>query len=511
MSIQLIIILIYFALTIFIGVMAGKKTKSADAFTGVALSTVAIVCASTGEWLGGTATTGVSEYGFLWGISGAWYTIANGIGVLFLGLCFAKLFRSLETGTVPGIIEKFFGVKARSVSCVILTIVMLAVGLSQMIAAGKLGESLLGLPFWISCIVFAIIFIVYTLAGGMNAVASTNVMHLIVMYAGAIVAVVIAVIGAGGWSAFSDGIGSIQASNGGSFWSLGTIGGTKISSWIIASLLGECTAQAGLQPVLSAKNASQAKKACIITACVAAPFGLFTAMLGMASRVMYENGTILEGTEVGVAAKSALPEFMMNMDKVVPSFSPAVAGILGGLVLASILAAILSTVSPIILAAGTMVTRDVYQRVLHPEATDEQVLKMGRVTTAIAGVICCVGAMAIWKLSTVLELVYAAYSLRGALFIIVLLGIYWKKSSQKGAIIGMILTAIVAIGWVGVKLVTGSYPIKIGSFAITETYAAVVVALVATIIFSLIFKQTKQEKADRDATKAHLAKLMSEN
>jgi SSS family solute:Na+ symporter len=95
MSIQLIIILIYFALTIVIGVMAGRKTKSADAFTGVALSTVAIVCASTGEWLGGTATTGVSEYGFLWGISGAWYTIANGIGVLFLGLCFAKLFRSL--------------------------------------------------------------------------------------------------------------------------------------------------------------------------------------------------------------------------------------------------------------------------------------------------------------------------------------------------------------------------------------------------------------------------------
>ena len=49
MSIQLIIIIIYFAITVFIGVMAGKKTKSADAFTGVALSTVAIVCASTGK------------------------------------------------------------------------------------------------------------------------------------------------------------------------------------------------------------------------------------------------------------------------------------------------------------------------------------------------------------------------------------------------------------------------------------------------------------------------------
>ena len=510
MSIQLIIILIYFALTIFIGVRAGKKTKSAAAFTGVALSTMAIVCASTGEWLGGTATTGVSEYGFLYGISGAWYTIANGIGVLFLGLLFAKLFRSLETGTVPGIIEKFFGVNARTVSCIILTIVMLAVGLSQMIAAGKLGQSLLGIPFWVSAIVFAIIFIVYTLAGGMNAVASTNVMHLFVMYGGAIVAVVVAVIGAGGWSTFSSNIGSIQASNGGSFWSMGTIGASKISSWIIASLLGACTAQAGLQPVLSSKSASQAKKACIITAFVAAPFGLFTALLGMASRVMYENGTILEGMEVGAAGKSALPEFMMNMDKVVTSLSPTLAGILGGLVLASILAAILSTVSPIILAAGTMVTRDVYQRVLHPEASDEDVLKMGRITTAISGVICCVGAIFLWNMSTVLDLVYAAYSLRGAMFIIILLGIYWKKSSQKGAIVAMILTAIVAIGWVAAKMANGGkYLLSIGSFAISETYMAVIVALVGTIVFSLIFKQTKEEIADREATKKALAEMMA--
>ena len=283
MSIQLIIIIIYFILTVVIGLMSGRKTKSAAAFTGVALSTFAIVCASTGEWLGGTATTGVSEYGFRYGLSGWWYTIANGIGVLFLGLLFAKLFRSLETGTVPGIIEKFFGVKARTVSCIILTIVMLAVGLSQMIAAGKLGESLLGIPFWISAIAFAVIFIVYTLAGGMNAVASTNVMHLIVMYVGVIIAMVIAVSRAGGMDAFKTGISSLQADNGGSFWNMFTIGGSKVSSWIIASLLGACTAQAGLQPVLSSKNAKQARKACIITAFVAAPFGFFTATLGMAA------------------------------------------------------------------------------------------------------------------------------------------------------------------------------------------------------------------------------------
>ena len=496
--IQLIIILIYFAVTVFIGVMAGRKTKSAAAFTGVALSTFAIVCASTGEWLGGTATTGVSEYGFLYGLSGWWYTIANGIGVLFLGLLFAKLFRSLETGTVPGIIEKFFGVHARTVSCIILTIVMLAVGLSQMIAAGKLGESLLGIPFWISCIAFAVIFIIYTLAGGMNAVASTNVLHLAVMYIGVIIAMIIAVSGAGGLKSFTQGISDLQTSNGKSFWDMFAIGGSKVSSWIIASLLGACTAQAGLQPVLSSKNAKQARKACIITAFVAAPFGFFTATLGMAARVMYENGTLLAGESVSVAAKSALPELMMSMNPIA-----------GGLVLAAILAAVLSTVSPIILAAGTMVTRDVYQRVLHPEASDAQVLKMGRITTAISGVICCVGAILLWKASTVLELVYAAYSLRGALFIVVLFGIYWKKASQKGAIWGMILTAIVAVGWVAVKLATGSYPLVIGNFAVSETYAAVVVAAIATLVFSLIFKPTEIELAERAATKGALKEAMA--
>ncbi len=481
-----IIIVVYFIITVIIGLLSGRKTKSAAAFTGVALSTFAIVCASTGEWLGGTATTGVSEYGFLYGLSGWWYTIANGIGVLFLGLLFAKLFRSLETGTVPGIIEKFFGVHARTVSCIILTIVMLAVGLSQMIAAGKLGENLLGIPFWISCVAFAVIFIVYTLAGGMNAVASTNVLHLIVMYLGVIVALVIAVHGAGGVKGFTSGITALGSMEGEkSFWNMFSIGGDKVSSWIIASLLGACTAQAGLQPVLAAKNAKQARKACIITAFVAAPFGFFTAMLGMAARVMYENGDLLAGVDKAVAAKSALPQLMLHG-------MPAIAG---GLVMAAILAAVLSTVSPIILAAGTMVTRDVYQRVIRPDASDEKVLKMGRVTTAISGVICCVGAILLWNSSTILELVYAAYSLRGALFIVVLLGIYWKRASEKGSIWSMILTAVVAVSWVAIKIITGSYPIVIGSFAVTETYAAVVVAFVTMIIFSLIFPN-KGDKVD---------------
>ncbi len=501
MSTQVIVIIIYFAVTVLIGVLAGRKSKGSDSFVGAQMGLLAIVCASTGEWLGGTATTGVSEYGFNFGISGAWYTIANAVGTMFLGLCFAKLYRSVDSVTVPGIIQQFFGKKARTVSSALLIFVMLAVGLSQMVAAGKLGVAIMGLDFNITCIIFAIIFIVYTLAGGMNAVAATNTLHLFVMYGGAILGVFMVVAKIGGWDAFLNGLHAVEAdavaagASNTNYFGMFTIGGSKVSSWIIASLLGACTAQAGIQPVLAAKDVPTAKKACIITAFVVAPFGFFTALMGMGAKVLSFNGQLLDlaGNNV-VDGKQALFTLMMNLP-----------GWAGGLILASLLAAILSTVSPIILSAGTMFTKDIYQGVLKKNASDKEVLFMGRLTTAISGVICCAAAMALVNASAVLDLVYAAYSLRGALFVVVLFGIYTKFASSRAAIWSMWCTGIVAIGWVAVKLIRGSYLIP----GVSETYAAVVVAVVATIVFSLIFKPSPEEAAEKAQRDAALREKMS--
>jgi SSS family solute:Na+ symporter len=480
---QLIIIIIYFALTVGIGIWSSKRAKSSDSFHGAQLGIAAIIFAGTGEWLGGTATTGVSEYGFSYGLSGSWYTIANGIGVMFLALLFAKLYRSLNSVTVPGIIEKFFGVKARTVSSILLIIVMLAVGLSQMIAAGKLGQSLMGFDFTATVVVFAIIFIIYTLAGGMNAVASTNTMHVFFMYGGVILAIILALGKVSGWSGFTSGIAAVEAAEKGKdYFNMFSIGLPKVSSWIIASLLGACTAQAGIQPVLASKDIPSAKKACVITAFIVAPFGIFTALLGMIAKVMSNNGTLLDTAgNVVTDAKLALPSLMMNL-------SP----IAGGIVLASILAAILSTVSPIILASGTMATKDLYQRVFKPNATDAQVLRTSRIATAVSGVICAVAAILLVESSRVLDIVYSAYTLRGAIFVVVLLGIYWKKASEKGACWSMVITGIVAVAWVAIKMATGSYPI---ASWLTETYAAVIVAFIATIVFSLIFPKKEITKA----------------
>jgi len=469
MSIQLVIIVLYFALTVGIGIYAKKKSTSSSAFHGAGLGVLMCVAAGTGEWLGGTSTTGVSEYGYLYGLSGAWYTIANGVGIMFLAMLFAKLYRSLDTVTVPGIMEKYLGIDARVVASILLTFVMIAVGTAQIIAAGTLGVSVLGLDYSTSVIALGIGFIVYTLVGGMTAVAYTNMMHLVAMYGGVILALVLVGADVGGMSTMKTALPADK------YFDWFSIGGSKVWSWIIASILGACTAQAGIQPILAAKDVNVAKKSAIITALVVAPFGIFTALLGMAAKVKFPELA---------NAKLALPTLMMNLQPVA-----------GGIVLASILAAILSTVSPIILASGTMITKDIYQRVLKPDATDRQVLFMSRLMTGLAGVICIILALVMYGSTKILDMVYFAYTIRGSLFVVLLFGIYWRKTTPKGAIWAMVVTSLIGFFWVIYRSLYGHYPIHPD---FSETYAAIIMAVISTMVFSLSMPKDSNKEVPKN-------------
>jgi SSS family solute:Na+ symporter len=465
---QLAIILIYFVLTVAIGVYSQRRSGTSSSFHGAGLGVLMCVAAGTGEWLGGTATTGVSEYGYEFGISGAWYTISNAFGVFILALFFAKLYRSLDTVTVPGIIGHFIGKNARLVASVLLIFVMIAVGASQVIAAGTLGVSILGWNFNLAVLILGLVFIVYTIAGGMNAVGATNMLHLIAMYGGVIVALIAVGMKVGGSSVLFTDLDPAR------YFNPASIGMPKVSSWIIASVLGACTAQAGIQPILAAKDVNVARKAAFITALIVAPFGILTAMLGMYAKIIFPDLA---------NAKLALPTLMMSMHPVI-----------GGIVLASIFAAILSTISPIILASGTIFTKDLYQR-FAGDVDDRKLLFVSRLSTGISGLVCMGIAIMMYGTTKILDMVYFAYTIRGALFIVLLYGIYYKKTSETGAIISMLITGIVGLLWVVWKSFTGFYPIAPW---MTETYAAVIAAAISTLLFSLGFpnKETLEQQSD---------------
>lgn len=448
-----LILCAYLLLTAAIGLRAARRTRSAGAYQGAGLGTAAIVFAASGEWLGGTATTGVAEYGFTFGLSSAWYTFANALGILFLALFFARRFRGTGQKTVPGIVEAYLGVHARVAASCLLMLVMLAVGVSQMIAAGKLGQALFGLDLRVTVAAFTLLLLALTLPGGMNVISAAGRLHLIVMYGSVLLSAALAIASLGGFSRFVSDARALP----GDYLSPTAIGLPKVSSWLIASVLGACTAQAGLQPVLAAQDVPTARRACLMTALVVAPFGLVTATLGICARILHERGAL-----VITDGKLALSALLLHL--------PPIAG---ALAMAGLLAAILSTAGPILLAAGTLFTDDLYVRVLRPNASERARLRVSRAATAAAGLICALFALVLAGRSLDLDIVYAAYSLRGAVFVVLLLGIFWKRATGRGAVVSMILTAVVVLFWAVYRTCTGTYPIAPW---LTETYAALICA-----------------------------------
>ena len=458
----LVIVCVYLVLTIAIGVVSKRRASSSGSYHGEGLPLLFCIAIGAGEWMGGTSTTGVAEYGYIYGLSGAWYTIANGIGIAFCGLCFARLYRSLKTSTVSAIIGKYYkSDKVRAVASICLIVCMIAVGASQVVSLGVLGNYVFGVDVKLAIVLIGIAVTVYTMLGGMNAVGNTNYLHLIMLYVGVVASLL--------WLVFSKAdLVELRASLPDESFSFGTIGWSRISSWLVASILGACTAQAGIQPILVAKDESTAVKSSLWIAVLVAPFGILTALLGMYSRYFYP--------EIG-SAKEALV-----------SIVPLLPDVLGGSLLAGLLAAVLSTAAPIFLSSSTLFTRDIYCNIIKKNAGEAEVLRISRGATITAGVVCILLALAFYDSTAILDIVYFAYSIRGSIFIVLLLGIYWHKSSPRGAAFGLCGTLIVGLFWVVYNRVFGSYPI---ASWFSETYAAMLSALLFTYLGSITEKRNR--------------------
>lgn len=464
MTIQITIVVLYLVLTILIGLFTNRKKNKSDskAYHGAGLGILMCIAVGAGEWLGGTSTSGVSEYGFVYGLSGSWYTIANALGIIFLALFFAKMFRKKKTITVPGLMDSYVGGKSRFVSSLIQIFILIVVGTSQLIAIGTIGEVLFGLDAMVSIALLDSAVLLYTVLGGMKAVGKTNIMHMLVMYFGVIAALVVCLISIGG-------IKTLHTNLPTSYFKFDQIGWNKISSWVIASVLGGCVAQAGLQPVLAAKDDKTAIFSSYITAIIVAPFGILTALLGMVARYQFPEMT---------NAKLALPTLLANMNPY-----------LGGILIASILAAILSTASPIFLSCGTIFTRDIYEP-MKKQTSEKGKIVTSKVSTLLAGILCIGLALVLYNMQKVLDIVYFAYGLRGSMFVVLLLGIYWKKVNPRWADIAILSTVAVGLFWVLWKQYQGHYPIN---HYLTDTYACIIVAFLFTFLGSLLFKKVDRK------------------
>ncbi len=453
MSIQVTIIIAYFAIVTAIGLCAARATRGSDDFLLAGRKMGIFMCATAiaGEWIGGTSTIGIAEGGFNYGISAAWYSIANAIGTVLLAFTLARLYRKSERFTVTGFMESYYDETTRIIASIVLAFVMIVVGSVQIVAGGALVTALTGLAMPIAIVATGIVFLVYTLAGGLWAIGYTNIIHMVVMYLGLIIGLASTWVRAGGMASLRSALPAQP------FFSATGAGTSNVTAWISASVLAALVAQAAIQPVMAARDEATAQRGTLLAVVFVAPAGVICALLGMFSRTLLPNAS----------AKTALPTLMMTL----PPWT-------GGLVLAGILAAILSTVAPCILAAGTLLAKDIYQAWLRPSATEAEVYRVSRLMTLISGLLAMGWAM---YCPVILDQVYFAYTLRATIAILVVLGVYWRGVSKKSGKWALVLTAPVAVLWEVFKTSRGAYP-----FGMHPMYSAALVTLSALFVASLL-------------------------
>ena len=467
---MLTIIIIYMLAMLFIGYWCNKHyIKGMTDFLLAGRRLGVVLCSFTlaaTHFGGGCVFTG-GEYGFNAGISGIWYATSCGIGLLLLGFLTAYKFRSLSMYTVPDYLEQRYGKKSiRAISALISTIALTGL-VGACTLAAKTAFTTLGVDGDIGFYVSAAIFIAYTATGGLWAASLTDFFQLTIAALGVTAGAILVLASTGGWSGLN-GLLLQQGVEQTTYFSITGLGPQTIIWILLPTVMYTLIGQDFYQRLFAAKDAKTARNSAIIAGIILVIMSIPPVIMGMGAKA-------LAGVEVGT---ESIPWVIQNL------MHP----VIGGIVLAAILAAIMSSADSLLTAATSHVVKDFWIELFHMDAIEDEkkLLRISRIATVIAGIVAIFIAMIAPSLITVIIWSYTLYT--AAVFVPVLGGVLWKRATGAGALaalIGGILITVIGIG-------TG---MKIFGFPV-EIYGA----LVSLVIFIIVSLCTKQKVISEDAS-----------
>lgn len=468
LNIYFFIVVAYFAAIIVLSAYTRKVASRSVADYLVAgrnlgVSFCAVVVAA--EWLGGMSTIGVSEKAFTTlSFQPILYNVSTAIGMVIIGYTVAGVYRRQNVHTVSEMIDYLFGSDAKKISAIAFLVAYITLAYVQMQTAASVLSAIFGISWMSAILIAAFVITFYTYLGGMHALALTSIVHTFMMFFGVGAATLMGMIKIGGFGQLQEILGSQGAAN---IYNPFGAGLSAAFSLLLGGVLGGMAAQASIQPIFAAKDAKTAKKASVASAFLIAPFGVMTALLGLIGA----TGLYVAKT---TNAKLVLTTLLTNPEFIHPVF--------GGLALAGILAAILSTVGPVNFAVVTIATKDIYSGFINPNAEEQKVIAVARKMVIVVTVLTL--PLAILFQKGILDAAYVSYAIRSIGAIVILLGIYKRNW----------------INSLGVKLafVGGTFAIfvciiadQMGWFHIDKTYGAIIFGILFIVIGKL-FKPAQQ-------------------
>lgn len=435
----LISLALYFVVMIAIGLYAYRKsTSDVEGFMlgGRSLSPSVAALSAGASDMSGWMLMGLPGAMYISGMSSLWIAVGLVIGAFLNYLIVAPRLRTYtevanDSITLPDFFENRFSDKSRVlriVSSIVIVLFFTLYTSSGIVAGGKLFESSFGLTYETGLYVTAGVVVAYTLFGGFLAVSLTDFVQGCIMFIALILVPVVTINEVGGFSEMQTSINQINPELFDLFSGVSVIGIISAMAWGLG-YFGQPHIIVRFMAIRSVKDMPTARRIGMSWMIVSIIGAMATGFSGIA--YVAKTGLQLDDAETIFIVLSQL------------LFNPLVSGFL----LAAILAAIMSTISSQLLVTSSSLTGDFYQTFLNKEASEKQLVLVGRISVALVAMVAIY--LAYDRNSTILTLVSNAWAGFGAAFgPVVIASLYWPRMTRNGALAGMISGAATVLVWI---------------------------------------------------------------
>ena len=451
MNIYLIVLFIYLGLLIAVSIYKsfGVKTQTDFMVAGRGLGLWLLVGTMVATWMGSGSIIAGAGLGYRKGFSALWMSVGAWVAMFVLYAIAGKV-RKLAQFTVPDILELRYNSTARVLGTIVTIVAYTAIVSYQFKAGGLVLNIVTGLPVEIGIIITMVFVILYTVLAGLISVAYTDIINGTIMIIGFIICIPFIISHGGGLAELSNKLPAYKMQV------LGNMSLFEALSYALPTmllLLGESNMY---QRFFAAKNSKTAKRSVIgwvIGTVIAQILIIAIAVIGSAVFLDIHSEQIMI-----YAARYAMPAFI------------------GSILLAALIAVIVSTADSFLLVPSTNIMRDIYQRFINPEVSQRRILLFSRLTVIVLGL------FAYFQLQffpTVLKMALYAYTMYGVGITPALLAcFFWRRTTAAGGASSILGGMVMTIIWEAAGQPLG----------VATIYPALITSLFLLIFVSLVTK-----------------------
>ncbi len=356
---HIISMLITLGVAAIIGVISMKKVKSASDFSVGKKSVSATLITGTlvGTLVGGASTIGTAQLAFKFGFSAWWFTLGAGLACIFMGLFMAKPLQRIDAATAPELLSRHHGNRAGLLAGLFSSVGIFLNIIGQVLAAVALLISMFNMESFTAAIIAVLFIIVYVIFGGVWGTGMVGIFKIFILYGTMITLGFLSWKMAGGYSGFRAELPALP------WFSLFGRGITTDLAGAFSMLVGIFSTQTYIQAMFSGKSPEASRRGAVVSGLIIPPIGMAGILVGLYMRIHFPE----------MNSGAVMPTFIL---KFIPPW-------IGGIFLAGLFISVIGTGAGLVLGVSTMVTQDIFKRLIKKDASDGQTLIFMRLSVAL--------------------------------------------------------------------------------------------------------------------------------